>query len=101
MSSRAPARRAKHQARSRHVQQVRESQEARTIRVEDEADDKVEDISLKTLVKRFWPVVGILMIATVITQKSDIPTALAIALLIAQAALVVFGILVWTHKHRT
>jgi predicted RND superfamily exporter protein len=86
-----------------HVRLVRvlDSHEARTVGVIDNgAADGAAETSSRFLAKLVVPLVGVVLIAVLITQMRDVSTTLALVLLVAQAALVIFGVIVWLHKPR-
>jgi hypothetical protein len=67
--------------------------------VQENGDEDILSVSM--FVKKFGPLIGIITIAAVMTQKSDISSVWGLFLLIAQACLAVLGVFAWMHKPRT
>jgi hypothetical protein len=104
MNQEEPVKHADQTDEVKHVRFIRvlDPREARTVGVIDNrARDGAADTNLKILAKTAIPIIGIILIAILITLLGNISTGSALALLITQVALVIIGITVWFHKPRT
>jgi hypothetical protein len=104
MSPEEPASHAKRAEEVTHVRQVKvlDPREAQTFGIGDDGSEGgAGDVRLSVLAKRAAPIAVIILLAALVTQVLDISTAVALVLLVAQTALVVYGVTIWIHKPRT